>query len=102
VNERFLPDTIGLTVEEALEALRSAGAKEIELVRTEPPNHPHKGKRLATRGKGKTDAVRVIAQRIDGDKIKLIVSAEAYVQPYKRIGGNSDGAKESSQTDVRR
>lgn len=85
-----MPDTVGLTVEEALEALHSAGVMKVELVRTQPPSRYRKSKGHKTNGEAQTDVVRVIAQRVDGDKIKLIVSAEAYIQPYRRFGGRKD------------
>ncbi|MCS7254133.1 MAG: hypothetical protein RMK18_07405 [Armatimonadota bacterium] len=85
-----LIDTIGLKVEEALEMLHRAGVRGIEIFQTEPPSHPHK-----------SDIVRVVAQRDEGNRIKLIVSTEAYIQPYRRIGGNRDEAAEPNITDVR-
>lgn len=70
-----VPDVVGLTLEEALEKLREAGIENVELVETEPPNRPRK-----------SDVTRVIAQRVDGGRAKLIVSKEAYIQPYRCVG----------------
>lgn len=96
VREKTLPDTVGLTVEEALETLYSAGVKEVELAWTQPPSCYCKGKRQKAKNGARTYVARVIAQRINGDKIKLIVSTEAYIQPYKRAGGKDNDESQAS------
>ncbi|MFA4015488.1 MAG: hypothetical protein RUDDFDWM_000571 [Candidatus Fervidibacterota bacterium] len=68
---------IGLTLEEALDEVKRACVRDVEVVCTKPPNKTPK-----------SSVMRVVAQRIRDGKLVLITSSEAYVQPYRRFGGH--------------
>jgi beta-lactam-binding protein with PASTA domain len=69
-------DLIGLTLEEALEEIKKAGVRDVEVVCTKPPNRTPQ-----------SDVIRVVAQRKREGKLVLVTSSEAYVQPYRRYRG---------------